>query len=447
MNGIEFTVSCQRVKPIPLPPLSNAILNSPREQTSVFFPAFFVIGFPPNWLYLISMNSPPSFNILTVKSPISALPAEEICGDLLRALTGLDGRVVSESKINEPVPLLFLVVTGGTEQAILRLWKKRNEHFPKEPILLLAHPNDNSLPASLEVLARIQQEQGNGRIASFDPAHPEVLGAELARWMRFHHVRTRLQKAKIGLVGAPSDWLVASMPAPATVRNVWGPEIVTFELDDAVPASLSQDKGNVDQSVRHFLSGASRRSNGLAALSIRCFDLVVGQKATACYALSKLNDEGIVAGCEGDLVSTVGMLWAHYLTEKPVWMANPAQVDEANNSLLLAHCTVPLTMVDGYSVRSHFESGLGLGIQGTFLKSAVTVFRIGGKDLDQLWVAEGETEETAPSDHLCRTQLKLRFSEPGTAASPLRKPLGNHLLLVLGAYADELEEYWVESIK
>ncbi len=411
-----------------------------------------------------------AFGFHTVVSPISTLSARELCGDLIRVLSDIGGEQIPEQSIDRPIPLLVLVVTGGTEQAILRLWKKRNEHFPKEPILLVAHPNDNSLPAALEVLARIQQDKGNGRIVCFDPAHPEALAAELGRWMRFHLVRTRLQKAKIGLVGAPSDWLVASMPEHSTVRNVWGPEIVTFDLDDAVPASLSQDKGFADQSVRHFLSGASRvnepsetesndagrvydslqmlvRSNGLAALSIRCFDLVVGQKATACYALSKLNDEGIVAGCEGDLVSTVGMLWAHYLTEKPVWMANPAQVDEANNSLLLAHCTVPLTMVDGYSVRSHFESGLGLGIQGTFLKSAVTVFRIGGKDLDQLWVAEGETEETTPSEHLCRTQVKLRFREPGTAASLLRKPLGNHLLLVLGAYADELEEYWVESIK
>jgi len=415
------------------------------------------------------MNRSPSFHLLPLKSPISALPPEKICGDLIHQLTGLDGRVVSENKINEPTPLLFLVVTGGTEQEILRLWKKRNEHFPKEPILLVAHPNDNSLPAALEVLARIQQDKGNGRIVCFDPAHPEALAAELGRWLRFHLVRTRLQKAKIGLVGAPSDWLVASMPEHSTVRNVWGPEIVTFDLDDAVPASLSQDKGSADQSVRHFLSGASRvnepsetesndagrvydslqalvRSNGLAALSIRCFDLVVGQKATACFALSKLNDDGIVAGCEGDLVSTVGMLWAHYLTEKPVWMANPAQIDEANNSLLLAHCTVPLTMVDGYSVRSHFESGLGIGIQGTFVKSAVTVFRIGGKDLDQLWVAEGETEETTPSEHLCRTQVKLRFREPGTAASLLRNPLGNHLLLVQGSYADELREWWRESV-
>ena len=76
---------------------------------------------------------------------------------------------------------------------------------------------------------------------------------------------------------------------------------------------------------------------GLTSISIRCFDLVTKLKTTGCYALSRLNDDGIVAGCEGDLVSTIGMLWAHYLTDQVVWMANPAQIDESKNSMWLAH--------------------------------------------------------------------------------------------------------------
>jgi hypothetical protein len=32
--------------------------------------------------------------------------------------------------------------------------------------------------------------------------------------------------------------------------------------------------------------------------------------------------------------------------------------------MVLAHCTVPRTMVRAYDVRTHFESGLGVAVAG-----------------------------------------------------------------------------------
>jgi L-fucose isomerase-like protein len=62
----------------------------------------------------------------------------------------------------------------------------------------------------------------------------------------------------------------------------------------------------------------------LDALTVRCFDLVLELETTGCFALAQLTDEAIIAGCEGDLVSTVGLLWAHELLGETPWMANPA---------------------------------------------------------------------------------------------------------------------------
>ena len=108
--------------------------------------------------------------------------------------------------------------------------------------------------------------------------------------------------------------------------------------------------------------GELAREHRLDALTVRCFDLVLDHKTTGCFALAQLLDDGVIAGCEGDVVSTVGMLWARELLGSTPWMANPAQLDPERNTLWLAHCTVPRSLVASYGLRSHFESGLGVGI-------------------------------------------------------------------------------------
>lgn len=179
----------------------------------------------------------------------------------------------------------------------------------------------------------------------------------------------------------------------------------------------------------------------LDALTLRCFDLVLGLKTTGCFGLSQLTDEGIIAGCEGDLVSTVGLMWARELLGLTPWMANPAQLDAEKNELWLAHCTVPRGIVEDYSLRSHFESGLGVGIQGTLANGPVTLLRIGGKQMEELWLAEGEIMEAGDSEDLCRTQARIKLSA-GKISDLLEAPLGNHIVMVQGHHLKRLHDWW-----
>lgn len=48
-------------------------------------------------------------------------------------------------------------------------------------------------------------------------------------------------------------------------------------------------------------------TNQLDAITLECFDMVNNHSVTACLALALLNSRGVVAGCEGDLVSLPGM--------------------------------------------------------------------------------------------------------------------------------------------
>ncbi|MGC9398089.1 MAG: hypothetical protein ACP5HM_03015 [Anaerolineae bacterium] len=406
------------------------------------------------------------FGILTVAPDFltSEDAIQAITSDYVAALQALGGVPWTEENLTHPTPLFLLVATGGTESVIMKLQAKRKSHVPNEPVFLIAHPANNSLPAALEVLARLQQDGTQGRIFYLKGPDDETGLQQIAEAAQDLAVRRALQEARIGLMGAPSDWLVASMPDPTTVQATWGPEVVPIALDeitqtmerisddelrptlDALQANATEIREPSEEEMRDVVRvhAALRRlvdQYTLDALTVRCFDLVLNLQTTGCFGLAELIDEGFIAGCEGDLVSTVGLLWAYKLLDEIPWMANPAQLDEAANALWLAHCTVPRRLVKSYRLRSHFESGLGVGIQGRLPTGPVTLLRIGGTEMKQLWLAEGEIVATGEAENLCRTQARVELTR-GHVTDLLHAPLGNHLVLAPGHHADRLQAWW-----
>jgi L-fucose isomerase-like protein len=155
-------------------------------------------------------------------------------------------------------------------------------------------------------------------------------------------------------------------------------------------------------------------------------------------------DDGIDAGCEGDIPSILALRWMRLLSGRPAWMANPSEINPGKTSgrgnILLAHCTVPRSLLTGYGIRSHFESGLGVAIAGKFAPGPVTLARIGGVSLDQVWLAEGQIMECPSDEGLCRTQAVIEM-ENADLARLLDKPLGNHLVVGFGHWAKMARRY------
>jgi L-fucose isomerase-like protein len=384
------------------------------------------------------------------------------------ALKQLGGEAWSPDKLDDTKPLVYFMTTGGTEQELLNIRELRSQTVNDEPALVVAHPAHNSLPASLEVLARLQQEGAQGQVLYLNSSSDKQGLQKILDVLIDFQVSSELKRTRLGLLGTPSDWLVASSPEHSILKETWGPEIIPVSLDeingliggvspDTIPAvrdplveSATEIKepspADLDDVVRVYIALKQVvEKYRLDALTLRCFDLVLGLKTTGCFGLSQLTDEGIIAGCEGDLVSTVGLLWVKKLTGQTPWMANPAQLDEVNNQIVLAHCTIPRGIVKDYGLRSHFESNLGVGIQGTLPNGPVTLLRIGGKNMKLLWLAEGDITQSGKAEDLCRTQAEIKLSE-GQISDLLETPLGNHLVMVQGHHLNRLQGWWKQMI-
>lgn len=416
------------------------------------------------------MNANTKFGFIPVSSSITHMPIEEIAGELIPSLHSLGGEQFTAATTNSALPFFYFIVTGGTEEKVLQFRQERKKIVKNEPVILLAHPGNNSLPAAMEILARLNQDGEKGKIIYLDDNTNKGWHDELEKIVKHHIVFYQLNNTKLGLIGEPSDWLVASTPELSTIKNVWGPSVIKISLeelksliDEVKEEQISDDLHSLTVRATEIKEPSKKEMKSVikvysalkqlikkyefTAISVRCFDLVTDLKTTGCVALSKLNDEGIVAGCEGDLVSTLGMLLANFLTDQIVWMANPVQLDESNNSIWLAHCTVPMSMVENYKLRSHFESGLGVGIQGELSKGKVTILRLGGKNLEKIWTSNGEIIESGSSENLCRTQVKVKLHGSAKVSDLLTSPLGNHILLIRGSYAKELMEWWETFIE
>lgn len=138
---------------------------------------------------------------------------------------------------------------------------------------------------------------------------------------------------RLGLIGKPSDWLIASTYDVEAIRTRLNCELVEINICEVT--SL----GEVESGEAGALKIYNRLREivdtyQLTGLTLRCFDLLTTVKNTGCLALAKLNAEGIPAACEGDVPALLTMVLAHRLTGCSGFQCNPARV----NTTTLVKC-------------------------------------------------------------------------------------------------------------
>ena len=358
---------------------------------------------------------------------------------------------------------LIYVRTGGTEGLFKELLPTL-QGLSRQTFLLLTSGKSNSLAASLEILSYLRKRGIRGEVLHGSPAY---IRSRIESLEKVEDARRSLEHITLGVVGAPSDWLIASDVDRDVVLGRLGIslEYIPMEelleeystLKDEVSESWNEVmRGPVGErsrttglpsNVKEAIPGAYRiykalrtiaTNYGLSGLTIRFFDLLTAVHNTGCLALARLNSEGIVAGCEGDIPAMLSMMVGRAVTGVSGFQANPSSIDPESGEMVFSHCTVPLNMVSSYGLDTHFESGIGVGIRGHIPEGPVTVFKMAG-DLSRHFVCEGELLRNEAKPDLCRTQVVLRL--PTEAARYfLTDPIGNHHIILPGHCAAEIEE-------
>ena len=344
---------------------------------------------------------------------------------------------------------LIYVRTGGAEGIFKSLLPEMLARGV-ERYYLLTSGKSNSLAASLEILSYLRQQGLKGEVLHGNETY---LQERVHAIGQVQEARLRLRDQRIGVIGQPSDWLIASQADPMAILDKLGVRMVEVPMEELLveigkaqgePAPADQE---MEAKVRDAYPGAVKIYNALKVLveryhldafTLRCFDLLTAVGNTGCLALACFNSEGIPASCEGDVPALLSMMIASALTGVSGFQANPARIDTETGEMLFAHCTIPFNMVENWQFDTHFESGIGVGIHGIFPEGPVTVFKVSG-DLKRHFAAEGELVGNQYESNLCRTQVNLRLS-PQDARYFLTDPIGNHHIIIPGHCKALLEE-------
>ena len=350
---------------------------------------------------------------------------------------------------------IIFIATGGVERLVIQQF----ENLPR-PAILLADGMQNSLAAALEISTWLR-----GRGMKSEILHGELPAIILRIHTLYNNFRAQrsLFGKRIGVIGTPSSWLVASNVDYLLAKRRWGIEYVDIPLeriyeqfqqitDEQVGAScaavasqaLACREGTPEDLIKSMrLYRAIKKvcqEENLEALTLSCFKLIEQIDTTGCVALSLLNDDGIIAGCEGDLQSVFTLLAVKALTGKDGFMANPSMINSRTNELILAHCTIGLKQTERYIIRNHFETEKGIAIQGLLPTGDVTIIKCGGECLDEYYLSTGTLTENTNYINMCRTQVRIRMNTP--AEYFLKNPLGNHHIMLHGNYEDTLNEFF-----
>ena len=344
---------------------------------------------------------------------------------------------------------LIYVRTGGAEGIFKSLLPEMLARGI-ERYYLLTSGKSNSLAASLEILSYLRQQGLKGEVLH---GHPDYLQERVHSLETVALARKKLHGTRIGVIGQPSDWLIASHADPVALMDKLGVRLVEVPMEELLQemerASAEEAPAEVPMAdnVRASYPGATQiyhaldvlvKRYELGAFTLRCFDLLTAVGNTGCLALASFNADGIPAACEGDVPALLSMMIAQALTGCTGFQANPSRIDVQTGQMLFAHCTVPFNMVSNWQYDTHFESGIGVGIHGNLPEGPVTVFKVSGK-LDRHFAAEGELLYNQYEDNLCRTQVVLQL-KPEDARYFLTDSIGNHHIILPGHCKALLEE-------
>lgn len=351
---------------------------------------------------------------------------------------------------------LIFVRTGGTEGIFSKMLPSLEGN-----IYLLTSGKSNSLAASMEILSYLNMQERKGEIIH---GSIDYIASRIRTIARIQSARKRIDGMNLGVIGAPSDWLISSNADRNILKNKLGINVLDIPIEELIqeiknladkPAGPVFD--SIPESLSQYMEGAYRiylslkhliGKYNLSGLTLRCFDLLDTVHNTGCVALAMLNSEGIPSSCEGDVPTLVTMAIGNALTGQCGFQANPSRIDPDTGEILLAHCTIPIDMIKNIEFNTHFESGIGIAVRGEMPEGSSTLFKVSG-DLSRHFTCEAVLKDNPYERNLCRMQIILEVNETQRdevcREYLLKKPIGNHHVVFSGSHSS-LYEAFMEAI-
>lgn len=219
-------------------------------------------------------------------------------------------------------------------------------------------------------------------------------------WIDAIRVKAALGEAHIGLAGFRAHGFFNVGVDDLKVYSEMGILVDHYELSDVFKTEVSETEissrmkqlgtlfdisGITELQLEKVAELAARLkkfvdNNSLDALAIRCWpEFAADFGISPCAAMSLLQSEDYILGCEGDVEGTISMLAHKAMGAETPFMADLSQVDLKEDFALMWHCGVaPCNLWDGKCTRSldtYFAGGKGVTADFVMKSGEVMILR------------------------------------------------------------------------
>jgi len=300
---------------------------------------------------------------------------------------------------------------------------------------------------------------------------PDEAPEALAPSFRVIECLKRLRRVRLGLVGYRVPGFYTSTFDEMGLRRLLGVEVhhvTTAELFDAARAVAPERRQQEAAAIRASAASCEATDEMLdkaGALMVAFREVAARDRLTGfavkcwpefsahygimpCSTISRLNDEGLLAACEGDVYGTVSMFIAHFLSGRRAMFADFIAIDDERNEGLAWHCGSAPTclMAQGATNRlGKHATADGGGTRGVTVnfpiagEGPVTMARLGvGPRGLRLFFVGGQS--VPPSANLPGNCWAVRFDAPVRRLldTIIGQGLEHHTVLVHADLRDDL---------
>ncbi len=361
--------------------------------------------------------------------------------------------LIEESSIYDELERLrlehidLLILQCGT-YAYGSCMMKINELFEHTPLFMWGFPEPiiegfyglplNSL-CGLNMYGSFLEKVDKKYSYAYGGVEDETVYQKINHTIKAIDVKNKLKKSKFCIIGGRVPGFYLSNVDELRFRHEVGPELVYYSLasliddmqkiDEALVANeVSKMKGEVakvsttdemlEKSARLYLAIMNyKEDRGIDAFAIKCWpEFQSLLRCSVCGVVSRLNNQGIMTACEGDVTGLATMYMQHLITKEPCFLADLVNVNDEGIAKAW-HCgPAPVCMARDASTTEYREhptikQGMGFSVEFKMKLGRLTVLKLKeAKGMYKLFMATGEGVEE--DRHMVANQADIRFDVP-----------------------------------
>lgn len=378
------------------------------------------------------------------------------------------------NKLFQNAGIDFLIIQSGTfssGEAFLQLVKNISD----KPILLWAIPepeNEDELTynslCGVNLHSSLLSNMNRKYKYYYGGVDDEETKDKIKRDIRVYKLKEDLKDLNIGLLGSRAPGFYTFGLNELNLREKIGPRVSYLNFTDFYDKAeekmeeqhedfkqkMSKQIGNFENLSENKIDKYTATykafediidEQSLDGIAVRCWpEFIVDYGQAVCATLATLVDNGIITGCEGDVLGTITSYIQNELAESRPFISDLVSIDKEENTGVLWHCGVaPFCL-------SHSEScpvlGEDFGIGGLNAEFAlqpgeVTVARFSQNNGDyRLLVMKGEALDTTNVPRGTGAVVKFENPVQEIMDTIIYEGFEHHLGMVYGDIKSELIE-------